>query len=396
MSKPDLLCLATPNWEGDYAKTIVEIMTELSQDFRILYVDYAFTFKDVLKGHPDLPLERIKNKAQSLRALETKRGTEIHVLTPPAIWPINPLPAGPLYRFFLKQNNARIRRRVRWAMAELGMNDPLVVDAFNPAVGRYNTTSLGKGRWIYYCYDNIAAAPWLKKHGTYLEKEFIPLTDGVMTTSPGIQREKEPLHNRVGLVRNGVDFELFHSGFRDQALRADENAAPILGYIGSIDDRIDYQLLEALYQAMPQAEIHFVGRVMDEGLVASWRNRDRVVFHGAHPLEKLPEFLSTFSAALIPFVSNEFTKGIYPLKINEYLAAGVPVISTRFADLSDFETSVDLCEGHETFVQAVQSAVLEDDAEKRRRRAEVAQGNSWSARAETFKSLLREWFPGEY
>lgn len=393
MNKPDLLCMATPNWEGDYAKTIVEIMTELSSDFRVLYVDYAFTLKDLFTGHPDLPKERVKNRDQSLRTLKTKKGTEVHVLTPPAIWPINPLPAGPLYRMLLKRNNKLIRNRIKWAMDQLQMTAPLVVNAFNPAAGRYNADAFGKRRLIYYCYDNMAAAPWLRKHGTYLEKEFIPLTDGVITTSPGIQKDKEKDHAHVGLVRNGVDYELFHSGFKDLALRADGESRPIIGYIGSIDDRIDYDLLEQIYKNIPEAEIHFVGRIMDESLVSSWKNRDRVVFHGANPVTELPKFLSTFSAALIPFVTNEFTKGIYPLKINEYLAAGVPVISTRFADLSDFESSVSLCTRYDEFVAAVKESILTDSPEKRKMRAEVAKENSWTARADEFKAILRSWFP---
>ena len=271
--------------------------------------------------------------------------------------------------------------------------DPLVVNAFNPAAGRYNKRAFGNGKWIYYCYDNIAAAPWLQKHGTYLEKEFIPLVDGVITTSPGLLELKKSQHERVALVRNGVDFELFNKAINFRALRADEQSAPVLGYVGSIDDRIDYDLLDHLYSSLPEVHFHFVGRIMDEALVAHWKSRDRVHFFGAQSVDRLPEFLAEFDVGLIPFVSNEFTKGIYPLKINEYLAAGLPVVSTRFADLSDFEQDVALCESQNEYLKAVQNSLVTDHPAERQKRVEVARGNSWTARAKTFKQILNDWFP---
>lgn len=394
MKKPALLCLATPNWEGNYAKTIVEIMSELAADFDILYVDYSFTFKDLfLGGNEEVPKDRIKQKAKSLRLLKTKQGNSIHVLTPPASWPINSLSPGSLYRFFLKWNSLRYRKRIRWAMDQLNMIDPLVVNAFNPAAGRYTKSAFGSGNWIYYCYDNISAAPWLKKHGAYLEQEFIPLVDGVITTSPGLYSAKKSEHARVALVRNGVDFDLFYRAYSLRALRADGPRKPVIGYVGSIDDRIDYRLLDELYRALPDANFHFVGRVMDENLISDWRKRDRVHFFGSQSVDSLPDFLAKFDVALIPFVSNEFTKGIYPLKINEYLAAGLPVVSTEFADLSDFKDTVALSSDPEEFVSAVRSYIEEDHPAARLARTEVAENNSWKARATTFKQILKDWFP---
>lgn len=394
MKKPSLLCLATPNWEGNYAKTIVEIMSELAGDFDVLYVDYSFTFKDLFSiDNSEVPKERIKDRNKSLRLLQTKQGNSIHVLTPPASLPINSLTSGALYRFFLKWNSSRYRNRVRWAMDQLGIKDPVVVNAFNPAAGRYNRGAFGSGKWIYYCYDNISAAPWLKKHGAYLEQEFIPLVDGVITTSPGLYAAKKNGHDRVALVRNGVDFDLFYRAYSLRALRADGPRHPVIGYIGSIDDRIDYRLLDELYRALPEARFHFVGRVMDENLISDWRKRDRVHFFGAQAVESLPEFLAEFDVALIPFVSNEFTKGIYPLKINEYLASGLPVVSTEFADLSDFKDTVTLSSDPEKFVSAVRSYIEEDHPAARLARTEIAKNNSWKARANTFRQILEDWFP---
>jgi len=67
-----------------------------------------------------------------------------------------------------------------------------------------------------------------------------------------------------------------------------------------------------------------------------------VVFYGPKKVQDLPAYLKTFSLGIIPFIKNQFTKGIYPLKINEYLAAGIPVVSTNFGYLEDFETIINI------------------------------------------------------
>ena len=86
----DIICIALPNWEGDYMKTIVEIMTVLARHNRVLYVDYEYTYKDVLVGiihNKSVPIKRIIGLENRLRKLVLKNDQEIHVLTPPAVFP---------------------------------------------------------------------------------------------------------------------------------------------------------------------------------------------------------------------------------------------------------------------------------------------------------------------
>ena len=122
--------------------------------------------------------------------------------------------------------------------------------------------------------------------------------------------------------------DLFSQGFHEQAPQQQT-----IGYIGTIDDRLDYDILHHLFTNLPQTRFVFVGRALSQQGLAILKKYPNVSIEGPKTPEELPPYLKTFSAGIIPFIKDTFTKGIYPMKINEYLAAGLPVISTGFGDM---------------------------------------------------------------
>jgi len=111
-------------------------------------------------------------------------------------------------------------------------------------------------------------------------------------------------------------------------------------------------------------------------------------FTGAKPISELPAYLAAFDALILPFRINDLTRSIYPLKLNEYLASGKPVISTPFSeDIHSFSDVVELPEHQDDFSRAVGKAIAENTDEKARARHERASENTWQKRAE----LLRSW-----
>lgn len=385
-----ILCLANPTWEGNYAKTIVELMTVFARHNRVLFVEYAFTYKDVmgaLLGKGSAPWKRILGLEKRLRALPVGEGKQVHVLTPPPVWPINFLPHGALYRFLLRWNARIVRKAAQQALRQLNMSDRLLlIDAFTPALGLPNIRAFNETVHLYHCYDEIGAAQWVGRHGAMLEGEYIPQVDAVVTTSQGLYDRKKATARACYYVPNGVNFALFHQGFDPDYHQPRRTA----GYIGSIDDRLDYELLQHCFRTLPEITFHFVGRVMYASGEEILQKYDNVVLHGPKSVDQLPDHLKTFGIGLIPFVKNEFTRGIYPLKINEYLAAGIPVAMTSFGQLDDFSTVVTIEDDPDAFARALRDAIETDSSEKRQSRAEVARANSWEARVEALSDVLQQ------
>lgn len=100
--------------------------------------------------------------------------------------------------------------------------------------------------------------------------------------------------------------------------------------------------------------------------------------------------MKNYDVGLIPFVKNEFTKGVYPLKINEYLAAGMAVVMTDFVDLQDFNESCRIPNDPEEFTLAVGQYIHEDSFEQKLNRASIAAQNSWEYRTEAIYKIINK------
>jgi glycosyltransferase involved in cell wall biosynthesis len=115
-----------------------------------------------------------------------------------------------------------------------------------------------------------------------------------------------------------------------------------------------------------------------------------VKIEGPKQPEELPAYLKSFFAGIIPFISDDFTKGIYPMKINEYLAAGLPVISTEFGDIAEFESVVKIAHTKEEYLQYLLQEIETDTPEKRLARLAIAESNTWEKRAEEISTVIEQ------
>ncbi|MEM6782273.1 MAG: glycosyltransferase [Bacteroidota bacterium] len=399
----DLVCVALPTWDGDYMKSTVHLVRALAARHlapgrTALYVDYPFTIKDVvqtLRGRQRAPLRRmagalVPGGQDRLRRLDLSEGKAVHVLTPPATMPVNGLAPGATYDALVGVNGRVVGTAIRQAMRRLSMDAPVVVNAFNPFLGVPLAGRLGERLLAYYCYDEISAAAWNRRHGTRLERQFMAQADVVVVSSEALLASKRAHHDRVRLVKNGVDFDLFHRAY--DAAPATGTERPCVGYLGSLDDRLDYDLLHAVIAASPDWRFLFVGRIVDERAHAlgDYPNADLA---GAQPPPALPGFLRQMHVGTIPFARTDFTANIYPLKINEYLAAGRPVVMTPFADLHEFEGLAAVAGTAEAFRRALAESLVPAAPEAVADRVEAARGNAWPGRAAAFAAVLQQSLP---
>ncbi len=390
--KPDLICVAFPAWEGNYVKSTVELMKRMAQDHRILYVDYQYTYKDLLMGllgRGEAPVRRMLGLEPRLRKMPAQGNSFIWILTPPTVLPANFLKNPAWYDWVQRWNARRLKRSINQAQQQLQLQDPIVVNAFNPAFGNFLLDQLGEKRNVYYCFDEIAECDWVSNHGERVEKEFMPRVNATITTSQILQQTKKPWTPECFLVPNGVDYPLFEQGF----VPVTDKPESVIGYIGTIDSRINYEILETIARDLPQSKLLLIGRLsFDKANVAPAIDRlksyPNVQFVSAQPAEALPSYLKQVRVGLIPFVKNPQTAAIYPMKINEYLAAGVAVVSTDFAPLDDFGTTIAIADSLPEFMRNVTSFLQQDSVEEQRKRQTLAYENSWDRRAKHFSSIL--------
>jgi glycosyltransferase involved in cell wall biosynthesis len=386
----NVICHAFPAWEGDYFKSTVALMKGLAdRGNRVLYIDYAYTWKDLFKsmfGKGHASWKRMTGLEYRLRLEKTGNGGEVWILTLPPAIPANFLGSGILFNAVMAFNGFWMKRAIRKAVDLLRLSNPVVVNAFNPGYGIQLGHALKESKLVYYCYDEIGAAAWAGKHGPRLEKEFIDLADAVVVSSEGLLMEKKEMGKPVYVVKNGVDFDQFAKEQGRVEIPAARIGQQIIGYLGSVDDRLDYPMLEAGFRQLPGALFVFVGRIQSDAIRQRLSAFKNVYLAGPRPPAELPAWVQRMHVGLIPFVKNAFTAGIYPLKINEYLACGKQVVSSRFAPLPEFEKVVLWAETPDEFVASLRKALTRPNNVAGR---EFAKGNDWSARAGELERILR-------
>lgn len=385
-----IICIGQTPWKGDFQKAIVQLATELSVRHRVLYVDYQYTIKDLLSGMTgsrDVPIReslRLSNPTQ-LKTID--RDKAIYVWTPPAMIPINWLPPKP-HDFFLQWNVARLVKGLRNVMRQLNMTRPLIINGLNPVFGLPMLKQLNECATIYYCFDEITIAKWMNRHGGRYERLYLERVDAVVTTSETLRIAKASVQPNTHCVKNGVNFALFNQA--RSLVQLHKATKPIVGYLGTADDRLNLDLIEYCVRVMPDVTFQFIGEVHEPSITQRLSTYANVVFTPPHQPADLPPLLAQMSAAMIPFACNEHTYTIYPLKINEYLAAGLPVVSTPFSLLDDFNGVVELADTPDKFSQALRSALADTSAQRIENRIAMARNNSWEKRAVEFEDIIQK------
>jgi glycosyltransferase involved in cell wall biosynthesis len=154
--------------------------------------------------------------------------------------------------------------------------------------------------------------------------------------------------------------------------------------------KLDLGLLEGVARARPGWSIALVGPIGagdPRTDISALERLPNVHLLGARPYAALPEVLRGADVALVPYAINELTRSVFPMKVFEYLAAGVPVVTTPLPALNA-TTGVFVAADAAATVVAVERALADDGPEARRARSQAVQGNSWDARLDEISSYL--------
>lgn len=389
----DIICISSTSWEGTFVKSTVELMKNMAQRHHVLFVDYNYTCKDLLMGvlkKNHAPVKRILGIQKRLQRTEGANSSKLWLLTLPPVFPVNFIKNKWLYSLVQRINASIIRRSILKATRKLQFRQLVLINAWNPQIGTFLHQKLHEKLTIYYCFDEISTGPWTKEHGTYLEKQFLQLVDACVVSSNGLYQTKAPLTKRCFEVNNGVNFDVFQSAY---SFPKEQDV--VIGFIGMIASRLDFSILEEIARRFPNAKLMLVGGVSFDGRsideeIARLKMYPNVQMTGILANDMLPSVLKSFHVGIIPNVKNAQTAAVYPMKINEYLAAGLPVVTTDFAPLEEFTGYITVARSAAEFVQGIEQELKTDSGQKRIARQNIARNNSWNNRAVKFEGIIEE------
>jgi teichuronic acid biosynthesis glycosyltransferase TuaH len=384
----NIVCVSNTTWEGFYTKSTVQILSLLGKRNKVLFVEYPFTFKDLVStmlGKGRAPVSRMLGSAKRLIAVKTSFDTTVHHLVIPPLLPVEFIKIEPLYKLLLKLNTLIYARSVRRALRKLEMHEPVCINAYNAIYGKNMAGKLNEKLNLFYCYDG----PNTSRYGpraTDADQSFAELVDGVIVTSEFLASSMKEFNQEIHVVKNGVDFGIFKRDVKTGLNNIGKRKK--VGYIGSLDQRFDIDTIEYSIQQLPKYDFEFVGELMNKTIEQRLSVYKNVKFISPVKPNEVPGLLHKCDVGLIPYICNEYTKNIYPLKINEYLSVGVPVVLTSFAELPEFNEIVSFASGKKDFCNAIVREIENDSLESIKKRIQFAEKNSWENRAELFEDII--------
>ncbi len=384
----NIVCIGNTTWFGDYQKSSVQLMSRLGKYNNVLYIDYAFTIKDVifgLMGRSKAPVKQILGIQSRLDIIANHDTGKVVKLTLPPVIPYNHFKNDTIFRMVLKFNSLVMARSIRKAMLKLKMDEIISITSFMPFYGLFLKGKLNEKLNIYYCYDSIDGKRNGPRGKTY-ETEYVKDIDGIIVTSDNLSTQQKLLNPNVFIVKNGVDFKLF----RDSVDRYTKPINPkIVCYTGSIDQRFETELVEFCIKNLPDYEYIFVGPVRNKTAAEALSKYPNVKLKPPVPPEDIPLIMHQSHVGIIPYTRTSLNKNIYPLKINEYLAVGTPVVMTDFASLPEFESLVSVASDQEIFLKKIKHEVESDTTKKQEERVAFASENSWDSRTDDFATVIQ-------
>jgi glycosyltransferase involved in cell wall biosynthesis len=373
------LVVFSNDWDGDPLSK-VHIMRILSRDNRVLWVNSIGNRAPKANAHD---LQRIWRKLASFTEGIREVEPNIFVLAPLAI---------PFYgsEAVRTANRELLRLQVKRAMRRLHFKRPISW-SFLPASAPVSGT-LGEEFVVYHCVDEFSAfSDTNGRHIAELEERLLRRAELVITSAERLRENKAKVNPHTVLVRHGTDFQHFVKAC-DPATAIPEDIAklpkPIIGFFGLVADWVDQEAIIATAKAHPEGSIVIIGKVAPDCDASALKAVPNIHLLGRKPYTSLPGYCRAFDVALMPFKVNELTLNANPLKVREYLAAGLPVVSTDIPEVR----KVGLCRmatSTEDFVRKVDEC-LADGPGPNRERAERIFHESWDARVEEIRAHVGE------
>ena len=372
----DILCFSH-DWTGDpLSKT--HLMRVLSKENRILWIN-AIANRMPTTSKKDLSriFKKLKSFAEPIREVERN----IFVLNPLAI---------PAYgsQAVRKFNEKFLLSQVKSAMRKLEFQNPVNV-IFNPAAGLL-AGKLGEAKLVYYCVDEYTAFTGASRGLKEIEESLFRKADLVIVSADKLFETKKDFNPNTFIIRHGVDFAHFRKALDENTLVPDEVAnlpKPIIGFHGLLADWVDFELIKRTAENFRDGSVVLIGKITvdAERKIKVLDGVENIHFLGRKPYAKLPAFCKGFDVALNPFAINDLTLAANPLKVREYLAAGLQVVSTDIPEVR----ILDFCRigrDHNDFIRQIEAVLA--DKQSREKISDSIKAESWEARVDELRGLM--------
>jgi hypothetical protein len=292
--------------------------------------------------------------------------------------------------------NMRIRR-INALLSKYGMKRPVLLiwhPGFKDMIGKFNESLV-----IYYIYDQysnyIGGDPSKPDEA---EIELLKKSDIVFVLSNKLYEEKKEWNSNIYLLPNAVDYELFSKARnKNTAIPEDLERIPVprIGYIGTINEKVDLDLLDYISEKKTEWSIVLIGREnfsieKEKNKFFKLASKKNVYWLGHKKYDLMPACMKGLDVCLMCYIKNNWTYYGDPSKMHEYLASGKPTVATGLAAIKEFDHVIKIPDTKDKWIKAIKDSLEERNQEEIEKRIMVAKTNSYPRRIEVALAIIKE------
>jgi glycosyltransferase involved in cell wall biosynthesis len=374
----DIICFCN-DWDGDPLSK-KHIMQRLAKRNRVLWVN------SVGIRRPEASVSDLRRVIKKVR--EFARGSRkvdegIHVFSPLA-FPFHGSAAGRWIN----------RKVLRWSLlrvcSRLGLRSPITW-VFIPASAEV-AGALGERTLVYHCVDEYTEFTGADKAGLLaLEQQLMEKSHCVIVSSDLLMNNKRRHNRNTFLVTHGVDVEHFRKACVPATVIPDDIRSlktPIIGFFGLIADWVDLDLIRFLAASRPEWTFVLIGKAATS--LAPVEGLSNVHLLGQRPYVSLPGYAKAFDIALLPFIVNDLTLAANPLKLREYLAAGLPVVSSALPEAEKLKDILHIGRNQAHFLELIQKIIVSGKTGPQMSISQHMDAESWDAKVEELSRIVMQ------
>jgi len=376
-----LLLVDAPHYEGMMQRH-QQIANRLSDKIRILYhEESASILSYILKKN--YSYDQASAHKKGLRKLKNNLW---HVYSPPG------LPEKLGFNWVNRKNHQTIYNNIREHIQKLG--GKVIFWAAHPKSVEI-LDYLDYEICIYDCYDafgDFHEEKWKADYIKRLERKLLEKSDLVIASAKSLFESRKEFNDNTHLVQNGADITHFQQKLLEPSgiypTDIAEIKRPIVGYMGDIASWLDVDAISHAADELPDVNFVFLGTVKRD--VDILNSKPNVHFPGRIDYVDLPYFLHYFDICTIPFLVNDMTMHVNPIKVYEYMATGLPVISSKLPEVLELGDIIHFYDNKHDLTSKIRSILnnKNNQIELSQRRIEKAMENSWDLRVMKIWELI--------
>jgi glycosyltransferase involved in cell wall biosynthesis len=281
-------------------------------------------------------------------------------------------------------NDRSLRNHLLKKIDELQFQNPIVIVSNPVAAGVIGR--LGESSSHYFCVDDYSHFKDSFRSVKMMEQEVLEKVDSCFAVSDALVQTRKPLNGKSYFFPQGVDTVHFRPLNNTLPEKITSIQKPIVGFFGMIAPWIDLELIVHCARQYPSVSFVIIGRTStDITLLSRAKN---IYYLGEVPYSELPLYAQVFDVGIVPFIINDLTIPSNPLKLLEYIAMGIPVVSTNLPEAKKFSDCVYIAQDSNQFIDLIGAALKEQSKEKRKQRVELVQRYSWNAIVEDISKII--------